>query len=210
MPKASLLNRFGDVRADGVYYSMVSSKSKRFQFQIGSLSGGRIAIAQVSADIALAALTTTLRFFAVRKQFKNPVTKQETLLLDYRINQYRLLSYFSKHFLFSIAVSKIVEYWNENLPMNLNPKNKNSSFIHMISSAAKAVISWESSLAANECRQALAGIGYSYFSGLRDILSISDLNRTWEGDNYVLFQQTGRLLLKNLSNLFLGKPIMRT
>ena len=96
MPKASLLNRFGDVRADGVYYSMVSSKSKRFQFQIGSLSGGRIAIAQVSADIALAALTTTLRFFAVRKQFKNPVTKQETLLLDYRINQYRLfLIYYS-------------------------------------------------------------------------------------------------------------------
>ena len=210
VPKSSLLNRFGDIRTDGVYFSMVSSKSKRFQFQIGSLSGGRIAIAQVSADIALAALTSTLRFFAVRKQFKNPITKQETLLLDYRINQYRLLSYFCKHFLFSVAISKITKFWDENLPMNLNPKNKNSSFIHMISSAAKAVLSWESNLAANEWRQALAGIGYSYYSGLKDTIGISDLNRTWEGDNYVLFQQTGRLLLKNLSNLFLGKPVMKT
>lgn len=210
MPKNALLNGFADVTSDGVYFSVVSSKNKRFAFQIGSLSGGRIAIAQVSADIALAGLSTAIRYFGVRKQFKNPKTKAENYLLDYRINQYRILTHFSKQFLYSVGVSKIVEFWNENLPKNLDPKNKNSSFIHMISSISKASISWDANIAANECRQAMAGIGYSLYGGLRDILGITDLNRTWEGDNNILFQQAGRLILKNLSNLFLGKPLMKT
>ena len=94
VPKSALLNRFADVTSDGVYFSVVSSKTKRFAFQIGSLSGGRIAIAQVSADMSLAALTTTIRYFCVRQQFKNPKTKKENFLLDYRFNHYRILTHF--------------------------------------------------------------------------------------------------------------------
>lgn len=210
VPKEALLNGFADVTSDGVYFSVISSKTKRFAFQIGSLSGGRIAIAQVSSDTALAGLTTTLRYLATRTQFKDPATKEEKYLLDYKINQFRLLTHFSKHFLFTIAVSKIVEFWNENLPKNLDPKNKNSNFIHLMSSICKSVCSWEASVAANECRQAMGGIGFSHYAGLRDIIGINDLNRTWEGDNNVLFQQAGRLILKNLANLFLGKPLMPT
>lgn len=41
-------------------------------------------------------------------------------------------------------------------------------------------------------------------------ITISDLNRTWEGDNNVLMQQACRLLLKNLSNLLTGHPLMPT
>ena len=103
VPKEALLNKFADVTSDGVYFSVVSSKKKRFVFQIGSLSGGRVAIAQVSADIAIAALVTTIRFFAVRKQFKNPNTKEETRLLDYQINHHRLLTLFSQTFIHTVA-----------------------------------------------------------------------------------------------------------
>jgi acyl-CoA oxidase len=92
----------------------------------------------------------------------------------------------------------------------MDPKNKNSNFIHLISSVSKAAMSWDSNIAANECRQALGGLGLSFYNGFDDLLGISDLNRTWEGDNNVLFQQAGRLILKNLSNLFLGKPLMKT
>lgn len=53
VPKESLLNRFCDVTSDGVYFSMISKKKKRFAFQVGSLSGGRIAIALVSTLIPL-------------------------------------------------------------------------------------------------------------------------------------------------------------
>jgi acyl-CoA oxidase len=208
--KNTLLNKFCDVTSDGVYFSVISDKKKRFAFQIGSLSGGRIAIGLVSSIIPLTALTTALRYQAIRKQFKNPNTKKEQYLLDYHINQYRLLTHFSRHMLFYVASNKIVEYWDQNLPNNLDPKNKNSNFIHLMSSLIKAYNSWESNKCVNECRQAMGGIGYSYYSGMADMMTISDLNRTWEGDNNVLFQQAGRLILKNLVNLLTGKPLMPT
>lgn len=34
----------------------------------------------------------------------------------------------------------------------------------------------------------------------------ADVNRTWEGDNYVLIQQATKLILKNLKYLLEGKP----
>lgn len=37
-----------------------------------------------------------------------------------------------------------------------------------------------------------------------------DLNRTWEGDNNILMQQAGKLVLKNLKHLYKGKPLMLT
>lgn len=210
IPKEALLNRFADVMSDGVYFSVISSKAKRFAFQLGSLSGGRLAIAQVSADSGLVACAQVLRYWATRTQFKNPKTKKENYLLDYRINQYRILTHFSSQFLYTVAVHKVIDFWNENLPHNLDRKNKNMNFIHMISSAFKAACSWEANICANEARQAMGGLGYSLYTGMQDLLGITDLNRTWEGDNNVLFQQAGRLILKNLSNLFLGKPLMRT
>ena len=75
-----------------------------------------------------------------------------------------------------MGVSKIVKFWDENLPNNLDPKNKNSNFMHMISSVAKAVVAWDASTTTNECRQAMAGFGYSLYNGLNDILAIADLN----------------------------------
>lgn len=134
IPKDALLNRFCDVTSDGVYFSVIPDKRKRFAFQLGSLSGGRIAIAQVCTTISLGSLLTAIRFQAARRQFKNPKTKKEHLLLDYQVNQHRLLIPFSKSFLFHVAIMKIVDFWNENLPNNLNPKNKNMNFIHLISS----------------------------------------------------------------------------
>lgn len=210
VPKEALLNRFADVMSDGVYFSVLSSKSKRFAFQLGSLSGGRLAIAQVSADSGLVACTQAIRLWAIRTQFKHPITKTETRLLDYKVNQYRILTQFSKLFLYSVGVNKVVEFWNENLPHNLDRKNPNMNFIHMISSVFKAAVSWDANVAINEARQALGGLGYSLYMGFRETLGISDLNRTWEGDNNILFQQGGRLILKNLSNLFLGKSLMKT
>ena len=210
VPKDCLLNKFSDVTSDGVYFSVISNKKKRFAFQIGSLSGGRIAIALVSTMIPLTALTIALRYQATRKQFKNPNTKKEQYLLDYHINHHRLLTHFARNMVFYVALPKVVEFWDENLPNNLDPKNKNSNFIHMISSMTKAYCSWESNKVVNECRQAMGGLGYSLSSGMYPMMTISDLNRTWEGDNNVLFQQAGKLILKNLANLLTGKPLMPT
>ncbi len=38
----------------------------------------------------------------------------------------------------------------------------------------------------------------------------SDVNQTFEGDNYVLLQQTARMILKNVVWLHKGKPLLET
>ena len=50
VPKTALLNKYADITPDGAYHSKIKSKSERMAVQLGSLSGGRIAIAQVSND----------------------------------------------------------------------------------------------------------------------------------------------------------------
>jgi acyl-CoA oxidase len=210
VPKTALLNQFVDISADGVYESQITSKSKLMAIQLGSLSGGRITISQSCVDASLVSASIPIRYWATRKQFKNPKTKIETRLLDYRINHYRVLTHLSRALVNNIGVTKITEYWNDYLPHSSDLKNENTGFIHLISSCAKAVFSWNTNDTANEARQACGGLGYSLYNGLAEPIMVSDLNRTWEGDNNILLQQAGKLILKNLSDLYMDKPVMKT
>uniref|UniRef100_A0A7S3P1G6 Uncharacterized protein n=1 Tax=Euplotes crassus TaxID=5936 RepID=A0A7S3P1G6_EUPCR len=206
----ALLNKFADISPDGIYTSKITSKAKRMAVQLGSLSGGRIAISQVSNDCALGVSSGSLRYWAVRKQFKNPKTKLETRLLDYRINHYRLITKFARHFVQHIGMTKVVDFWDEYLKGGLGTENKMTSFIHLISSVTKSVLTWTTFDTCSESRQALGGLGFSSYNGLGSAIPVMDLNRTWEGDNNILMQQAGKLILQNLSNLFTEKPVMPT
>lgn len=61
-----------------------------------------------------------------------------------------------------------------------------------------------------ECRQALGGNGYSQYAGISFIMYNSDVNQTFEGDNYVLLLQTARMILKNVVWLHKGKQLLDT
>lgn len=210
IPKESLLNKFADICPDGGYSSKIASKSKLMAIQFGSLSGGRIAIAQVSNDCALVYAGATLRYWAVRKQFKNSKAKQETRLLDYSINHYRLITKFATHFVQNVGMTKITEFWDEYLDGGLGPDNTKASFSHLISSVAKSVFTWTTYDTMSEARQGMGGYGFSSYNGFGSALPVMDLNRTWEGDNNVLMQQAGKLILQNLAYLFTDKPLMKT
>eukprot|EP00344_Euplotes_crassus_P011763 CAMPEP_0197018648 /NCGR_PEP_ID=MMETSP1380-20130617/80224_1 /TAXON_ID=5936 /ORGANISM="Euplotes crassus, Strain CT5" /LENGTH=407 /DNA_ID=CAMNT_0042445903 /DNA_START=183 /DNA_END=1403 /DNA_ORIENTATION=- len=208
--KKALLNKFADISPDGVYTSKITSKAKRMAVQLGGLSGGRIAISQVSNDCALGVSSGALRYWAVRKQFKSPKTKLETRLIDYRINHFRLITKFARHFVQHVGMSKITGFWNQYLEGGLGAENKMTSFAHLISSVAKSVFTWTTFDTCSESRQALGGLGYSSYNGFSQVLTVMDLNRTWEGDNNILMQQAGKLILQNLQYLFMEKPVMPT
>ena len=106
-------------------------------------------------------------------------------------------------------MTKITEFWNDFSSKGLK-ENKESNFIHLISSVCKAVYTWDGAHAIGEARQALGGLGFSSYNNFGPSTSIMDLNRTWEGDNNVLMQQAGKLILKNIADLFTGKPVMQT
>lgn len=57
------------------------------------------------------------------------------------------------------------------------------------------------------CRQLLGGHGYSAFSRYANLFNDADVNQTWEGDNYVLLQQTVKYLLGNYKKIMKGKEM---
>lgn len=68
--------------------------------------------------------------------------------------------------------------------------------LHAISSVMKAKSSWYSSQCIQQCRQAMGGHGYSTASKIGTLYNDNDINSTWEGDNYVLIQQTSKYVLQ--------------
>ena len=46
----------------------------------------------------------------------------------------------------------------------------------------------------------MGGHGYSYLSRMACLLDDADINTTWEGDNYMLLQQTSKYIMRAIPN----------
>jgi acyl-CoA oxidase len=78
---------------------------------------------------------------------------------------------------------------------------------HATSAGLKAVSSAVAADGIEECRKACGGHGYSMFSGIPSIFASYVPATTYEGDNYVLLQQTARYLIKAMGQLVKGKNL---
>ena len=71
--------------------------------------------------------------------------------------------------------------------------------LHAITSGLKALTTELASQGIEICRFCCGGHGYCRTSGLPDLYENYVQNPTWEGENDVLYLQTGRFLLKKHS-----------
>lgn len=73
--------------------------------------------------------------------------------------------------------------------------------VHLLTSGLKAVLTWTAVAGMEESRKAMGGHGFSIYSGIGERLARENPGQTYEGDNYVLVQQTARGLIKDVSLL---------
>lgn len=196
--KDMLLNKIADVNDDGHYISAIESKGKRFARHLAALSGGRILAASNAADISLLASITALRYGACRDK-----------ILDLPLHQARVFPLFARGFMEMITMQDMWADWTKNSKSIIDPANKSGEYFHLVSSALKAVNTWNSYDCWRECRLACGGLGFSVYNNFHEMGATADVNQTWEGENYVLIQQACKLLLKNFSNLMQGKDSMK-
>lgn len=83
--KDTLLDKLGKVDDAGNYSSPVANEGKRFALSIASLSGGRVLLARICQENALAGLSIAMRFSCVRRQFGKK-DEPETLIMDYPLH----------------------------------------------------------------------------------------------------------------------------
>ncbi|XP_018573193.1 peroxisomal acyl-coenzyme A oxidase 3 isoform X2 [Anoplophora glabripennis] len=211
IPRENLLNKHGDVTEDGRYVTTIKDPNKRYGAALGSLSGGRVNISCICEAMGTKALTVAIRYAAVRKQF-GPDGEEEIPLLEYQTHQYRLLPYLAAAYVLRIFNTYLSEVFYQFSIDTLTGTNVDSLHdtgveIHAISSASKPLAGWIMKEAIQECREACGGHGYLKVSNIGDIRNNHDANLTYEGENYVLIQQTSNWLLKLWPLVLEGRKI---
>ncbi|XP_049295113.1 peroxisomal acyl-coenzyme A oxidase 3-like isoform X2 [Anopheles funestus] len=199
IPRDHLLARFGDVNeVTGKFESTIDSAAERFALLMGPLVLGRLNICIVSQTLLAKALTIGIRYSAVRRQFGPTIDAPEVPILEYQLQQHRLLPYLA-----TCVALKMFNRWFASVTGNaqirmLRAEPIESALlleIHIVASAVKPICSWAARDGIQDCREACGGHGYLRMAGLADIRVDNDANLTYEGENNVLLQQVSQQLL---------------
>ncbi|KAF9324739.1 hypothetical protein BGZ91_002772, partial [Linnemannia elongata] len=148
------------------------------------------------------------RYSAVRRQFVDKdqpkkMGKQviETPVLDYSMQQYRLFPIIAAAYACHFTSKEMMRLYYLNIKNMASGNFSLLADVHASSSGLKSLTTTMAAASIEECRRACGGHGFSSFSGLPLLLQDYAPNVTWEGDNYMITQQTGRYLFKSFRDL---------
>ncbi|NYH80818.1 acyl-CoA oxidase [Actinopolyspora biskrensis] len=203
VPREALLNRYGDVSADGTYTSPIDGVNKRFFTMLGTLITGRVSVAGTAGVATKLALEIALRYGDVRRQFENPSTGVETPVLDYRGHQRKLLPALATSCALHFAQEELVSTLHElHTNPDSDPDGRAQRELESRAAGLKAVTTWHATRTVQACREACGGAGYLEENQLSTLKADTDVFTTFEGDNTVLLQLVAKGLLTNYRDRF--------
>ncbi|XP_041457080.1 peroxisomal acyl-coenzyme A oxidase 3-like [Lytechinus variegatus] len=199
IPRENLINRTGDVTESGQFVTPFKDPNKRFGASMGALSSGRVGITNIGLGNLKLAITIAVRYSAVRRQF-GPTSEEELPVLEYQMQQWRLLPYVAAAFVLHHFSDKLFKHLVEcQVSLMLGDKSERQAELgkemHALSSASKPLSSWLARDCIQECREACGGHGYLWVNRFGVLRDDNDPTCTYEGDNNVLLQQTSNYLL---------------
>ncbi|MGK8558493.1 acyl-CoA dehydrogenase family protein [Nocardia gipuzkoensis] len=194
VPRENLLNRYADVAPDGTYSSEIDNSSRRFFTTLGTLVRGRVSVGGAAAAGARVALSIAVRYALKRRQFADPDTGVETVLLDYRSHQRRLLPLVAKSYALAFAQNDLVRRMHlVQTGQDLEPGAQRA--LEKRAAGLKVAQTRHATRAIQECREACGGAGYLTENRLVTLKADTDVFTTFEGDNIVLTQLVAKELL---------------
>ncbi|CAO3661253.1 unnamed protein product [Umbelopsis vinacea] len=210
IPHISMLARFSKVvKETGEYVKPPNAK-----LSYGTMVFVRANIVMESRYVLARAATVAVRYSAIRSQFvdaANPKklagTNQtvETPVINYNMVQYRLFPVIAQAYACFFTGREMHRMYNENQDRMAKGDFSYLADLHATSSGLKSLTTTISLAAIEQCRRACGGHGYSMFSGLGTFYQDYLPKVTWEGDNYILTQQTARYLGKTFRTVAAGK-----
>lgn len=195
IPRTNLLNKLGEVDANGDYTTSIPSSGRRFFTMLGALVQGRVSLATTAANASALALTGAITYGNQRRQFNAASDIEEQVLLDYGLHQRRLIDRLARTYADIFTTNDLLVKFHE-VFSGADDSDANRQELETLAAGIKAITTWNAMDVYQESREATGGAGYiaskNRFNALRDDL---DIYTTFEGDNNVLLQLVGRRLL---------------
>jgi acyl-CoA oxidase len=201
VPRDALLDRFADVTADGTYTSPIENPDRRFFTMLGTLIQGRVSVGGAAITASKSALTIAVRHGLRRRQFGPPGGDEETVLLDYRTHQRRLLVPLAATYALHCAQQTLIAELHRVFSTDGATEQERRE-LETRAAGVKALATWHATATIQECREACGGAGYLSENRFAALKADTDVFTTFEGDNTVLLQLVGKSLLTGYKQQF--------
>jgi acyl-CoA oxidase len=198
--KRQMLSKFAQITDDGKYV-----KPKHDKLSYGGMLSIRAGMVTTGAWLIAKAATISIRYATVRRQGEVGKDGLERQVLTYPPVFHRLLPILSHAYVF-FSLGRDLSKAFENMTQRLAQNDMSLiSEIHAMTSGLKVLVTTTGIQDLEIARRAMGGHGYSAFSALGKLYAEYVPSATYEGDNFVLDQQTVRGALKSLKNLQASK-----
>ncbi len=197
VPRANLLDRFGQVSEAGEYTSKIASSGKRFFTMLGTLVGGRISVSGAATATAKTGLAIAVRYGEARRQFSSG-GDEEIPIFDYLSHQQRLLPRIAAAYAMSFAQQTLVHRFANKKPDD----EREGREIEALAAGLKALSTWNAIETLQACRECCGGQGYLTANRIDALRTDSDVFTTFEGDNTVLLELVAKSVLGAYSKQF--------
>ncbi|WP_403022496.1 acyl-CoA dehydrogenase [Salinibacterium sp. GXW1014] len=202
IPRTNLLNRYGDVAADGTYTSPIESPGRRFFTMLGTLVQGRVSLDGAATTASGMALTIAITYANQRRQFAGG-DGEEQVLLDYGRHQRRLLTRLATAYAQYFAHDELLVQFDQVFSGKGDTPEARED-LETLAAALKSLSTWNALDILQEAREATGGAGYLAENRLTGLRSDLDIYATFEGDNTVLLQLVAKRLLGDYAAQFKG------
>jgi len=206
VPRTMLLDRYGQVAADGTYTSSIENETRRFFTMLGTLVRGRVTVGAAAAAATKVALDIAVSYGDVRRQFTAPGRDREVVINDYLVHQRKLLPALATTYALHFAQEELVGRMHDvHTAVHVQGEAVDETVQRELESRAaglKVANTWHATSTIQLCREACGGAGYLAENRLPALKADTDVFTTFEGDNTVLLQLVAKGLLTGYRDAF--------
>lgn len=207
IPRTNMLMRYAKLDKEGKYSKVGGDQAK---VVYATMVHVRAAIVQMCFLFLSKSTTIAIRYSQQRRQFGSDANGLELPVLSYSSQQYRLFPQLATAYAIYFTGRAMRELYVNTTGQMRTGNFSGLQLLHITSAGLKSFTTRLTREGIDVCRQCCGGMGYHRYSGLPDLFAdfIGPFEAA-EGDNWLLTQQVGRYLLKQVAKQMKSKRLQQ-